>query len=104
MHDALLRADQRIDLGLEIQIDVIPFLIPVGKSLSQDGFSLIGHVFVHVGTLGLLREALDNGGMGRQVGTAHGQFDNLTARGCLNLTDLAQTARKIVLSDTVQPM
>ena len=83
---------------------MIPFLIPVGKSLAQDGFALIGHVLVHIGTLGLFCEAVDHGLVGRQVRAAHGQFDDLAAGGRFNLAYLAQTARKIVLSNAVQPV
>ena len=44
------------------------------------------------------------GAVGRQVGAAHGQFYDLAAGGRFDLGDLAQTARKIVLSDAVQPV
>jgi len=56
------------------------------------------------GALCFLRESFDNRGVGRQVGTAHGQFDDLTARGRFDFGDFAQTAREIVLSGAVQPV
>ena len=104
VHDTLLRADQRQHLRLEVQLGAVPFLVPVGKSLAQDGFTLIRHVLMYVGTLRLFRQAVDHGLVGRQVGAAHGQFYDLAAGGRFDLGDLAQTARKIVLSDAVQPV
>ncbi len=102
VHDALFRADQRQHLRVVVQFGAVPLPIPVGKGLAQNGFALVGHVFVHVGALCFLRESFDNRGVGRQVGTAHGQFDDLTARGRFDFGYLAKTAREIVLPDAVQ--
>ena len=104
VHQALLRAQQRQNFGVVVQFGAVPLGIPVGESLAQDGFALVGHVFVYVGTMGFGRESFDDRCGGRQVGAAHGEFDDLTTRGRFDLGDFAQTARKIVLSDAVQPM
>ena len=102
MHDALLRTDQRQHLRIVVQLGAVPLPIPVGKSLAQNRLALVGHVFVDVGALGFLRQPVDDRPMGRQVGTAHGQLDDLAARGGLELRKFAQAAREIVLPDTVQ--
>ena len=104
VHDALLRADQGQYFVVVVQFRAVPFLIPVRKSLAQDGFSLVRHVFVYVGAPCLLCEAVDDRLVRGQVGAAHSEFHDLTARCRFDFGDLAQTARKIVLSDAVQPM
>ena len=98
----LLRTDQRQHLRIVVQLGAVPLPIPVGKSLAQNRLALVGHVFVDVGALGFLRQPVDDRPMGRQVGTAHGQLDDLAARGGLELRKFAQAAREIVLPDTVQ--
>ena len=104
VHQALFRTDQGVDLRLPVEIHAIELLVPVSESLAQDGFTLIRHVFVHVGTLRLFGETVDDRLVRGQVGAAHSEFHDLTARCRFDFGDLAQTARKIVLSDAVQPM
>ena len=104
VHDTLLRTDQGQHLRIVVQLGAVPFLVPVCKSFAQDRLSLVGHVFVHVGALCLLCEAVDDRLVRGQVGAAHSEFHDLTARCRFDFGDLAQTARKIVLSDAVQPM
>ena len=101
VHDTLLGADQGIYFGLEVEVDVIPFFIPVGKCFAEDGFALIGHVLVYIGSLCLFCQPVDDGLMGRKVGATHGKFYDLAARSRFNLSYFAQTTREIVLSDTV---
>ena len=102
VHDTLLRTDEGQNLGVVVELHAVPLLVPVGKSLAQNGFALVRHVFVYVGTLSLLGQTVDDRLMGRQVGAAHCEFDNLAAGGCLDVGNFAQTTRKIVLSNPVQ--
>ncbi len=104
VHDALFRADERQHLRIVVQFGAVPSFVPVGESLAQNRLALVGHVLVDVGTLRLFRQPFDDRGVGRQVGAAHRELDDLTARGRFDFGDFAQTAREIVLSGAVQPV
>ena len=102
VHDTLLRTDERQHLAVVVEFGAVPLLVPVGKSLAQDGLTLVGHVFVDIGTLRLAGQTVDDGLVGREVGTSHSEFDDLTTGSGLDFRDFAQAARKIVLADAVQ--
>ena len=55
-----------------------------------------------IGTLRLAGQTVDDGLVGREVGTSHSEFDDLTTGSGLDFRDFAQAARKIVLADAVQ--
>jgi hypothetical protein len=59
---------------------------------------------VDVGTVSRFAERLHHAGGGRQVGTAHCEFDDPPPRGGFYLGDFAQAARKVIFADSVEPL
>ena len=104
VHQPLFRTDQRIDLRLPVELHAVIALIPLGEGFAQNGFALIGHIFVHIGTLRFARQRVDHLLRRRKIGAAHGQLDDLTAGRRFRFGDLAQTTREIVFADAVQPV
>ena len=101
VHHALFRPDQRKNLALRIERDAVALLIPKRERLAQHGRALVRLIAVIAGLGGLGGQRSDHVRMGRPVGTADTQIDDLTARGA-HPVDFAQLFREIVLSHSAE--
>ena len=95
MEDAFLGADERLNLGLGIQLHAVPFLIECSHGLAQLGCSHRGLVAVGIGIAGHLTEFVDGTLRGGHVRTADGEAHDVAAFG-IELCNFLQFAAEVV--------
>ena len=98
MKDTLLRANQRQQFRLRVQVDIIPTLVETSHCLTQLRGTHRRLIAMGIGLVSHLTEFLDGLLGGRHVRTAYGKTDNiLTLR--IELGDFFQFTTEIILTD-----
>ena len=77
VQDSLFGTDQRLDFRFRVEIHVIPFFIPVGKTFTQFGNTDIRLITVFVRLMSMFAQCLDCPFRRRKVGTAYAEVDHV---------------------------
>ena len=98
VQDALLAADERLYLGLRVQLHAVPAQVEVGHGLAQFGRSHRGLIAVGIRVVRHAAQLFDGLWRRRHVGTADGQTDDVAAL-CIELGHFLQLPAEIVFRD-----